>query len=91
MKCNLALILLREAILQAAGEGNKGIKLAWFKRLHKIPNSTFYRHIANLIDEGFLIRESRDNYVLHGQFVERMKNQYTDDIGFDKNWQYIPF
>lgn len=90
MKCNLALILLRECISRSEGQGEY-VRLAWFKHLHSVPNDTFYRHINNLIDEGFLIRVRRDTYRLHPLFVRSVKGWDSDKIGSDKNWQYIPF
>lgn len=72
MKCNLALFILREALICVAGQSDTVFRLAWYKRLHGIPNDTFYRHVNSLIDESFFIRVGRDKYVLHPLFVGKM-------------------
>lgn len=98
MKCNLALFILREALICVAGQGENLFRLAWYKRIHGIPNDTFYRHINSLIDESFIIRISRDSYKLHPLFVGKMNEIVKEKPKYEEQsegqltlWSEIPF
>ncbi len=96
MKCNLALIILREAINQMVGEGQSEISLAHFMHENRIPRTTFHNHLNSLIKDGFVSRVSRDKYKLHSKFVGRViQVQYIKEREHRKNGAYenerIPF
>jgi hypothetical protein len=72
MKLNLALYILRHMVLSASvGEGAI-VSLSQYRRVNRIPNSTFNRHVNNLIDEGFICRVGRDKYSLRGEFIDHV-------------------
>jgi len=99
MLINLALFILREALICVAGEGENTFHLVWYKKLKDIPEPTFYRHVNSLISYGFIIRVRRDTYKLHPLFMKRMieivENEQKQDEPVSENqlelWDVIPF
>lgn len=65
---NLSLYILRLMIVaSSAGQGGI-VSLAQFRRVNKIPPTTFHRHVTDLIEHGFIDRVGRDKYCLKSAF-----------------------
>lgn len=69
----LDIILFKHVIVQQFGlSSGEGVKLSAFRKHYGIPKSTFYRAVRILIEEKFLLKQKRDSYVVHDNFINAL-------------------
>lgn len=71
MKCNLALHIFAHILVYGSGVG---VSLAQYRLENQIPTATFYRHVKNLIDMGFIVRLGRDSYAISDRLLYTIKD-----------------
>lgn len=73
MKANLALFIFMNLVREQCHEQGRAVGLSYLKHFMRIPESTFYRHVNNLIDNDLIIRIGRDKYSVSHELMSYMK------------------
>lgn len=68
MITNLAVAILQEVVHKSA-MGKSPVSLSAYRKFLGCPNSTFYRHVNQLIQARMIARVARDQYVIHSMFL----------------------
>lgn len=61
----------RESSAGQVGGKITGWSLAWMYNKYEIPKATFYRHLNEMIEQGWVVRQKRGYYVLSQAFRKK--------------------
>lgn len=74
MKVNLALHILHFVLYSMSIHSAGEVGLSEFREQLGVPAPTFYRHVKNLRDAGFIFRVGRDRYKINASMFAHMRN-----------------